>query len=165
MNCPVLAAATGLLLALSGCVSSDLSGDAKVRSEVALALPTDVSAPERLARAIWFPNGSGFGPGDWSPIGHPVGVLALAGGRLWFLTWDDSEHHYDVQRVIDVSQSDKVDVSRLGSSSMLVVESGNRSSDAFELMEGGQIASDPAATDEWCGVLRHLRAAVPAASP
>jgi hypothetical protein len=154
-------AAAGLALVLSGCVSSDVSGDAKTRDEVVLALPTNVPAPDRILRAIWFPNGSSFEGGDWSPLGHPVGVLVLAGKRLWFLTWNSEERHFDVQRTLTFLTAERVSVTRLGGASMLVVESGNRASDAFELMEGGQVASDPKTTQELCDQMQAIRARTP----
>jgi hypothetical protein len=159
------ALALGLALLAPGCASSDVSKDAKVRDEVVLALPTDAPAPEQVSRAIWFPNGSGFGSSDWSPLGHPAGVLVLAGDRLWFMTWNDHEHHYDVQRSIDFIAAARLAVAHLGTASMLVVQAGNNALDAFELMEGGEVGSDPKATQALYERLQDLRARHPAQDP
>jgi hypothetical protein len=145
----------------AGCVSADLSNDAKVTGEVVECLPPGTPPPSMVASAIWFPNASGFGSADETGMGHISGVLALAGDKLWFMSWNDPEHHFDMQHVVAFLPAIKIDVARAGTAAMLVVESSNRSFDAFELMNGGQIGSDPAATQSLCEKLRVLRAKNP----
>jgi hypothetical protein len=141
----------------AGCVSADLSGDAKIASEVAECLPPGTPAPSMVASAIWFRNANGYGSVDETGMGHVSGVLALAGNKLWFMSWNDPEHHFDMQRVIAVLPALRVEVARAGAGAMLVIESGNRAFDSFELMSGGQIGSDPAATQSLYGKLQLLR--------
>jgi hypothetical protein len=150
-------------LLAAGCMSADLSKDGKIPGEVAECLPPGTPAPEVVARAVWFPNASGFGSADESI--HVTGVLALAGGRLWFMTWNEPEHHFDMRHVVAYLPAMKVDVARLGSTSMLVVQSRNGSFDSFELMNGGQLGSDAALTQGLCDRLRELRARNPQADP
>jgi hypothetical protein len=154
-----LAAVAALLGA--GCVSADLSGNAKVAGEVAECLPPGTPAPLATARAIWFPNASGFGSADNTGMGHVSGVIALAGDSLWFMSWNDQEHQYQMEHVIAVLMAMKVEVDHAGTASMLVVESGNRSFDSFELMTGGQISSDSKATQDLCDRIQALRAKHP----
>jgi hypothetical protein len=153
-------AALGLFAAV-GCVSSDLSKDAKVTAAVAECLPPGTAAPTEIVSAIWFPNASGFGSADNTGMGHISGVLALAGNKLWFMSWNGPERHYDMQHVVSFLPALKVDVAREGSAAMLVIESGNRSFDGFELMSGGQIGSDPATTQRLCEEVRAIRARNP----
>lgn len=148
-----------------GCVSSDLSGDAGITVGVAECLPVDTPAPSAVVRAIWFPDANGFGSADASPLGHSTGVLALAGDRLWFMTWDDSEHHFDMRHVVAFLPAVSIGVSRLGTSAMLVIQSRNLSFDSFELMNGGQFGSDPRATQDLCDRLNAIRAKNPQADP
>jgi hypothetical protein len=156
--------AVAVLLAC-GCASSDLSGDSGIAAGVAECLPVDTPAPSAVVRAIWFPDADGFGSADASPLGHSTGVLALAGDRLWFMTWNDPEHHFDMRHVVAFLPAVSVRVSRLGTSAMLVIQSGNLSFDSFELMNGGQFGSDPRATQELCDRLNALRARNPQADP
>jgi hypothetical protein len=149
---PALAAAAAL--AAAGCVSSDLSRDAETTGEVAECLPTDTPAPTSVARAIWYPHASGFESSE----GHETGVLALAGGKLWFMEWNDAGQHLDMEHVIDVLHASAIKVVHFGTSSMLVVQSGNESFDSFELMNGGEIGSDPRATEALCDRLQALQA-------
>ena len=155
-----------LLAALlgAGCASADLSGDADVRREVAICLPPDTPMPAQVVRAVWFPNWSGLGSTDSSPV-HMTGVLALAGDRLWFMSWNDGEHHFDMQHSIDCLQAQKVAVDSVGPSSMLVIQSGNDLYDSFQLMNRGQFASDPASTREFCARIEALRARKPRTDP
>jgi hypothetical protein len=150
------------MLLAQGCVSSDVSADSKTKEEVVLALPTDAAVPTKILRAIWFPNANGFGSGAWSPLEHADGVLVVAGDKLWFMTWNDREHHYDAQKSVDVIAAEKVSIETLGTTSMLVVRAANQSSDAFELMQGGQLASDPKVTRELLDLIEDLRSRHPA---
>ncbi len=156
--------AVGALLA-AGCASSDLSKSAETNGEVAECLPTDAPAPSAVVRAIWFPNTSSFGSTDASPLGHATGVLVLAGDKLYFMTWNDPEHHFDMRHVIDFLPALRIGVDRLGTSAMLVIQSGNLSFDSFVLMKGGQFSSDPQVTQELYEKLQALRAKNPQADP
>jgi hypothetical protein len=156
--------ARGLALAAfagAGCVSADLSNDAKTTSEVVECLPPGTPAPSMVVSAIWFPKASGFGSADDTGMGHISGVLALAGDRLWFMSWNDPEHHFDMQHVIAFLPAMRIDVARAGTAAMLVIQSSNRSFDSFELMNGGQIGSDPTVTQDLYERLRVLRAKNP----
>jgi len=152
----LLALAGGAAAALlaAGCLSSDLSQDGETREEVIECLPTNAPAPTELARALWYPHASGFGSAE----AHETGVLVLAGTKLYFMEWSDSGRHFDVERVINAIQASSVGVSRFGTSSMLVIQSGDLSFDSFELMNGGNLGSDPKATQDLCDKLRALRA-------
>jgi hypothetical protein len=145
----------------SGCVSADLSSNAKVTGEVAECLPPGTPAPTATARAIWFPNASGFASADNTGMGHVSGVLALAGDRLFFMSWNDQEHQYQMEHVIAVLMAMKAEVDHAGTASMLVIESSNSSFDSFELMTGGQISSDSKATQDLCDRIQALRAKHP----
>jgi hypothetical protein len=153
----------GVIAALlgGGCASSDLSNDATITQGVVECLPTDAPAPSMIARSIWFPNASGFGSTDASPLGHITGVLALSGDKLYFMSWNSSEHHFDSLRIIAVLTAKGFNVVRLGTSAMLVAQSGNDSFDAFELMNGGSIGSDPKVTQEFAEKLKALQAQNP----
>jgi hypothetical protein len=142
-------------------VSADLSSDAKVAGEVAECLPPGTPAPSAVARAIWFPNASGFGSADNTGMGHVSGVVALAGDRLWFMSWNDQQHQFQMEHDVAVLMAMKVEVDHAGTASMLVVESGNRSFDSFELMTGGQLSSDSKATQDLCDRILALRAKHP----
>jgi hypothetical protein len=155
-----LCAAIALLLG-AGCVSADLSKDAKANSQVAECLPPGTPAPAMIASAIWFPNASGFGSSDETGMGHMQGVLALAGDKLWFMTWNDTVHQYDMQHIVDFVPALKVDVDHALTATMLVIQSGNRSFDGFELMNGGRLGSDPAATQDLYGKIQAIRAKHP----
>jgi len=159
-----VAAAVAALLG-AGCASSDLSRNAEITGEVAECLPVGTPAPSAVARAIWFPNASGFGSASDSPMGHVTGVLALAGDRLWFMTWNAAEHHFDMRHVIAFLTAARIGVDRLGPSAMLVVQSGNLSFDGFELMNAGALGSDPKLTLDLCERLRVLRAKAPQPDP
>ena len=98
-------------------------------------------------------------------MGHVSGVLALAGDKLWFMSWNDPEHHFDMQHVVSVLPAIKVEVGRAGDAAMLVIESSNRSFDSYELMNGGQLGSDPAATQGLYEKIRVLRTRNPQADP
>ena len=152
-----LAAGFAALLA-AGCASSDLSSNTKITDSVVECLPPGTPAPTVVARAIWYPNASGFGTTDASPLGHATGVLALAGDKLWFMAWDNSELHYDMLHSVDFLRAAQVRVDHFGPSSMLVLQSGNQSFDAFELMHGGAFSSDPVATQGLFQKLQELRA-------
>jgi hypothetical protein len=149
------------LISAVGCVSADLSKDAKVTTGVAECLPPGTAAPTEVVNAIWFPNASGFGSADNTGMGHLSGVLALAGDKLWFMTWNGAEHHYDMQHVVSFIPALRVDVANEGTAAMLVIESGNRSFDSFELMRGGEIGSDPAATQRLYDEVKAIRAKNP----
>ncbi len=136
-----------------------------VTGEVGECLPPGTPVPQVVVRAIWFPNASGYGSTDASPVGHVSGVLALAGDKLWFMAWNDPEHHYDMLRVIAFLPAESVRVTRLGTSAMLVIQSSNDIYDAFELMNGGQITSDPRLTQDLFEKLQALRAKAPQADP
>lgn len=153
-----LVAAAAVLAA--GC-ASDLSNDADVNKEVVIAMPTDAPAPTEVVRAVWFPNANGFRATDQSLV-HVTGVLALAGDKLWFMAWNDHEHHYDMLHVVDFIQADKVGVDRFGTGAMLVVQSGNDSFDSYQLMGKGQFASDPKETEQLYQAILALRAKSPA---
>jgi hypothetical protein len=144
-----------------GCVSADLSKDAKANSQVAECLPPGTPAPTMIASAIWFPNASGFGSSDETGMGHLQGVLALAGDKLWFMTWNDTVHQYDMQHVVDFVPAMKVDIEHALTATMLVIQSGNRSFDGFELMNGGRLGSDAAATQDLYGKIEAIRARHP----
>jgi hypothetical protein len=137
----------------AGCVSSDLSKDPETAGEVAECLPTDTPAPTVIARAIWYPHASGFGTADE----HESGVIAVAGHKLWFLEWNGQGLHFDVEHVIDVRQATSIGVVHFGTSAMLVVQSGNLAFDSFELMKGGEVGTDPGATEKLCDSLQALR--------
>ena len=154
-TCLVGGAAAALLA--SGCVSSDLSKDSQTLDEVVECLPTDTPAPTAVVRAIWYIHASGFGSSD----AHENGVLALAGDRLWFMVWNESGHHFDMEHVVDVRQTVSLRVDRFGTSAMLVVQSGNLAFDSYELMNGGEIGSDPKATQALYDTLQAIRAKVP----
>jgi hypothetical protein len=157
-----LLALGGIAAALlgSGCESSDLSKKADITSEVLICLPPDTPAPSAVVRAVWFPNAKGIGSTDASPV-HVTGVLALAGDKLWFMAWNDPEHHFDMLHVIAYLQAERVAISRLGTSAMLVIQSGNDSYDSFELMNGGQFGSDPVVTQDLFEKIQALRARNP----
>jgi hypothetical protein len=148
------------ILALAGCASSDLTKNDNTASEVAISLPPGTSAPTLIVRAIWSPGASGFGSVD-SMLVHESGVLALADDKLWFLSWDGDEKHYDMDHMIDVETINDAHVSRLGASLMLVVQSHNLSYDGFTLMGTGQIQSDPGSTQGLLDRLKAIRAAHP----
>ena len=159
---PAVATAT---LALLGCVSADVTKSADTRREVAECLPDGTPAASVVMRAIWFPNTGGFSTLDASPIGHMSGVLALAGDKLWFMTWNDPEHHYDMRRSVSFLAPAGIKIDRLGTSSLLVVQSASMVYDSFELMNGGDFGTDPKATQELYDRLEALRAKAPAADP
>jgi hypothetical protein len=150
-----------VLLLAAGCVSADLSRDAQVTEGVAECLPPGTAAPTEIVSAIWFPNASGFGSADNTGMGHLSGVLALAGNKLWFMTWNAPEHHYDMRHVVSFLPALRVDIAREGAAAMLVIESGNRSFDSFELMSGGQIGSDPSTTQRLYDEVTTIRAKNP----
>jgi hypothetical protein len=147
-----------------GCASSDLSGDAGIRHEVAICLPPGTPGPALIARAMWFPNAGGVASTDASLV-HVSGVLALAGDKLFFMAWNDHEHHFDMLHVVDCIGAESVSVDRVGVSSMLVVRSGNDLLDSFELMDRGELASDAKATGELLGRIQALRARSPQGEP
>jgi hypothetical protein len=90
-----------------------------------------------------------------------MGVLAIAGDKLYFMWWNAPEHHFDVYHVVDFLTAANIGVDRLGPSAMLVVESRDLSFDSFELMKGGELLSDPQATQDMCDRLQALRAKHP----
>jgi hypothetical protein len=141
----------------AGCVSADLSKNADIGAEVIESLPTDAPHPSMVARAIWFPNSSGFGSTDSSPLGHVSGVLALSGNSLYFMTWNAAEHHFDVAHVVALLPARAIKVERMGPSAMLVVESRNLSFDGYELSGGAQIGSDAKSTQELYEKIEALR--------
>lgn len=149
----------------AGCVSSDLSANASITGEVIECLPPRTPGPSAVERAIWFPNASGFGTTDASPLGHVTGVLVLAGDHLWFMAWNAPERHFDMLKVIAFLPAVKVSVERLGTSSMLVIRSRNDSFDSFELMTGGALGSDPKATQDLWDKLQFLRSKNPQLDP
>jgi hypothetical protein len=161
------AKALGCLLVLAGvgCASSDLSNNSEISGQVVECLPVDTPAPTVVARAIWYPNASGFGSTDASPLGHASGVLALAGDKLWFMTWNNPEHHFDMLHDIAVLTAAKISVAHLGPSAMLVVQSRNLSFDSFELMKKGHFSSDPDATQALYQKLQDLRSKNPQSDP
>jgi hypothetical protein len=142
----------------AGCVSADLSKDADTAGAVAECLPTDTPAPSVVVRAIWYPHATGFGSAD----AHESGVLALAGPKLWFMEWNDSGRHFDMEHVVDVLHAQSVGVVRFGTSAMLVVQSGDLSFDSFELMNGGEIGTDTNATQALYERIQALRPKSPA---
>jgi hypothetical protein len=158
--CAALAALLG-----AGCVSADMSKDAKVTGEVVECLPPGTPAPTEVARAIWFPNASGFGSADETGMGHVAGVLALAGNRLWFMSWNDQEHQFEMQHVVELIPAMRVEVAYAGTAAMLVVQSRNRSFDSYELMYGQEIGSDVKATRDLCDQIQALRLKHPDADP
>jgi len=159
-----LGGAVAALLA-AGCASSDLASDSKTMGGVVECLPPGTPAPLQVARAIWFPYSSGFRSADSSPEVHVTGVLVLAGSKLWFMAWNDPERHFDMVHLIDFQAAEKVRVDHFGTSAMLVIQSGNDSYDSFELMGGGQFASDPKATQELFEKLKALRSNPPQPDP
>jgi hypothetical protein len=150
----------GLAAALlcAGCATSDLSKNSKITDSVVECLPPDTPAPIVVARAVWYPKARGFGTTDASPLGHATGVLVLAGDKLWFMAWDNSELHYDMLHSVPILRAAKIRVDHLGPSAMLVVEAADLSYDAFELMEAGAFSSDPKATEALYQKLQGLRA-------
>jgi len=156
-----LAGAAGIALLGAGCTSSDLSRDVKIDNEVAECLPTDTPAPTVVVRAIWYPHASGFGSTDTSTVGHASGVLALAGDKLWFMSWNDDDRHYDVIDSIALLQARSITVAHLGPSVMLVVESGNQNFDSFELLNGSRFSSDSKGTQALYEKIQALRAKNP----
>ena len=147
-------------LLAGGCESSDLSKKSDVTSEVVICLPPDTPAPSVTVRAVWFPNSMGTGSADSYPV-HVTGVLVLAGDKLWFMSWNEPEKHYDMLHVIPYLLAEKVAISRMGLSPVLVIQSGNDAYDSFELMNGGQFGSDPASTQDLYDRIQKLRAAAP----
>ena len=152
-------------LFLVGCASSDLSQNHSTADEVAICLPPGTAAPTQILRAMWFPGANGFGSVDTGSIGHESGVLVLADNKLWFMSWDETEKHYDMDHMIDVTTIADVKVSRLGASLMLVVQSRSLAFDAFTLMGTGQIQSDPALTSDLLAKLKAIRASNPDKDP
>jgi len=148
----------------AGCESSDLSKKADITSGVAECLPPGTPDPTVVVRAIWFPNVDGFGSTDSESV-HVTGVLALAGKNVWFMGWNDPEHHFDMLHVIAVLQAEKVTVARLGPTAMLVIRSGNDSVDSFELMNESRLGSDSQATQDLCDRLQALRLKNPEPDP
>jgi hypothetical protein len=144
-------------LLLWGCASSDLSGDASINEEVAICLPPGTGELAQVNRAMWFPNAGGVASTD-SSIVHVSGVLALAGTKLWYMAWNDHEHHFDMLHTVDLIQAERVFIDRLGTSTMLVVRSGNDLLDSFQLMDKGELASDTKATGELLAKIEALRA-------
>ncbi|HVW20218.1 MAG TPA: hypothetical protein VHC86_03305 [Opitutaceae bacterium] len=144
----------GLALLIGGCVSSDLSQDARLGAQVAEGLPVGTPAPSLVVRAFWFPKANGAG----STGPSLKGVLALAGDKLYFLAWNDQLNTYDTQQSVSFLTAIRVEVVRRGLAPMLVVESKNMSFDSFELMQGGSVVPDAATTEELCGRLQALRA-------
>jgi len=135
-----------LAMLMAACGTSELSNDAEVTGRVAEALPVDTPPPGFVAQAMWFPHSQGFGSTDASPLGHVSGVLSLAGDKLWFMAWNSPEHHYDVLQSLGLRRVINVRVAHFGPSTMLVVESWDRSFDSFELMRKGRFGSDSEAT-------------------
>ena len=129
-----------------------------------ICLPPDTPAPSAVVRAVWFPNARGIGSTDASLV-HSTGVLALAGDKLWFMAWNDQEHHFDMLHVISFLEAEQVGISRLGSSAMLVIQSGNDTFDSFELMNRGQFGSDPAVTQDLYDKIQALRKKNPQPEP
>ena len=156
-----LVGAAGAAALGAGCASSNLTDNATVTSQVAEGLPVGTPAPSMIARAIWFPKASGAATANDSPLEHATGVLALAGDKLWFLEWNEMLRAYDVRQSIAFLQANRISVAHFGSSAMLVIESGNLSFDAFELMRGGSLVSDPETTEAFCAKLQDLRAKNP----
>jgi hypothetical protein len=148
-------------LAGSGCVSADLTKGADVRREVAECLPEGTQAPSLVLRAIWFPSTNGFRSPDAAPFGRVSGVLALAGDMLWFMNWNETEHHYDMTHSVSFMPPATLRIDRFGTASMLVIQSGNMAYDSFELMNGGDLGSDPKATQELYDNLQARRARAP----
>ncbi len=148
-------------LAGSGCISADLTKGADVRREVAECLPEGTQAPSLVLRAIWFPSTNGFKSPDGAPLGRVSGVLALAGDSLWFMIWNEGEHHYDMTHTVSFLPPATLRIDRFGTASMLVIQSGNLSYDSFELMNGGDLGSDPKATQELYDTLQARRARAP----
>jgi hypothetical protein len=155
-----LGAAASALLA-SGCVSSNLTHNSTVTSEVAEALPVGTPAPTLVVRAIWFPGATGADSADASVLGHSVGVLALAGNKLWFLAWNDYLQAYDVLHTVSFLSANRIRIAHFGLKDLLVIQSWNLSSDSFELMKGGSLVSDPETTRQLDQKLEALRAAHP----
>jgi hypothetical protein len=151
-------------LLLAGCASSDLSKDVDIAKEVEICLPPGTPAPVRTVRAVWFPSEGGSGGVEGSTV-HVTGVLALAGNTLWFMSWNDQEHHFDMLHSIPVLKARRVSVSREGTGTLLVVEAWNESFDAFQLMGLGQVVSDPTLTRELADTIQKLRASAPAEDP
>jgi len=159
----VAAAVAGFMA--EGCLSADLSKDAKVSAGVAECLPPGTKAPVAVARAVWFPNASGFESADNTGRGYQTGVVALAGNRLWFMVWDESLRQFDMRHVVEVLTAMKVEVVHSGTAEMLVVQSRNRSFDGYELMNGGELGSDSGATRALCDRIQALRIKYPDPDP
>jgi len=159
-----LLAVTAAAALAAGCASSDLSKDTDTTSEVGICLPPGTPEPTDILRAVWFPNANGYGATDASPV-HVTGVLVLAGSKLWFMAWNDQEHHYDMLHDISYLKAEKVAVDRFGTGAMLVIQSGNDSYDAFQLMGKGQVVTDPALTLKLGAKLQDLRAKAPVTDP
>ena len=149
-------------LLAAGCASSDLSTNPKTTDRVVECLPPGTPAPVVIARAIWYPKANGFGNTDASPLGHATGVLALAGDRIWFMAWNNSEDHFDMVHSVPFLRAAGIRVDHFGPSVMLVVQSGDFSFDSFELIKAGAFSSDTAATEDLDRKLEALRAKSPA---
>ena len=155
------ALAAGLCLAataaLSGCLHADITKNASKAGEVADCLPPGTPAPSHIVRAIWFPGANGLESPDNNGTGHLSGVVALAGTKLYFMTYDDAEKHYDMQRVIDVLTAHDVRVNKQGGDLLLVVQSRNQGFDAFTLMGAANMGSDSTMTQQLATELEAIK--------
>jgi hypothetical protein len=147
----------GALVVLSGCLHADITKNASTAGEVADCLPPGSPAPTNIFRAIWFPGASGFGSTDNNGMGHLSGVVVLSGSKLYFMTYDDAEKHYDMQHVIDVYTAHDVRVTKMAGSLLLVIQSHNLGYDAFSLMGAANMGSDSDMTQQLCTELEAIK--------
>jgi hypothetical protein len=81
------------------------------------------------------------------------------------MAWNDHEHHFDMLHSVDLVEAEKVSMDRFGTSTMLVVRSGNDLLDSFQLMGQGNMASDTKATEALLAKIEALRARKPQENP
>jgi len=153
--------ALGVAGLLSGCLHADISKSKSATDQVQDCLPPGTPTPSHIVRAIWFPGANGMASADDNGMGHLSGVIALCGPKLYFMTYDDAEKHYDMQHVIDVSTAHDVRVNRVAGSLLLVVQSRNLAFDGFTLMGAANLGTDSDMTQQLCTELQAIRAKNP----
>ena len=162
MNTPFLKAlmtslCLGVAATLSGCLHADITKNSQKAGEVADCLPPGTPAPTHIVRAIWFPGANGMESPDSNGTFHMSGVIALAGTKLYFMSYDDAERHYDMQHVIDVLSAHDVRVNKQGGDLLLVIQSRNLGFDAFTLMGAANMGSDSDMTQQLATELQAIK--------
>lgn len=157
--------ALGLAALLSGCLHADISRNKEQASDVADCLPPGTPAPSHIIRAIWFPAANGLSAANDNGMGHLSGVVALSGTKLYFMTYDDTEKHYDMQHVIDIWTAHDIRVNSMAGSLLLVIQSRSRAFDAFQMMGAANMGTDTDMTQELCTDLQAIRAKNPDKDP